>query len=392
MKPQLTPLMLMTGLLALLNLPASAQEKPDAPPPPPPPATEKPEAPPERPRGEGRGERSPEPGQERPVAYLGVLTGPVSRELRSQFGLAEGFGLQIAEVMPDSPAAAAGLKEHDVLVKFEDQQLVNMEQLQTLVRSRKKNDQVSLTVITGGQQKQLSVTIGERMARVETERHRGFMPPGGPWFGFGGPGRDSGNPEEWRERMNDFQREMREYQERVHEWAREGRRGPLPPPPVFEGPGRGPDGWQGPGRDGDARSPREGDRGPRGPREGEGRRPEGPRDMPPAREGGDSRGETRRSEHREYHESASVTRSDEGGIYRLSKDGDRTIFSVKPRDGEAREWPVNTEEERAALPEPLRAKLRELEEIRSSVRHDGDGRDSPRREAPPPAPRRPDGI
>ena len=87
-----------------------------------------------------------------------------------------------------------------------------------------------------------------------------------------------------------------------------------------------------------------------------------------------------------------MTRSDEGGIYRLSKDGDRTVFSVKPRDGEAREWPVNTEEERAALPEPLRAKLRELEEIRSSVRHDGDGRDSPRREAPSPAPRRPDGI
>jgi hypothetical protein len=41
---------------------------------------------------------------------------------------------------------------------------------------------------------------------------------------------------------------------------------------------------------------------------------------------------------------------------------------------------VNSEEERAAVPEPFRAKLREMEEIRSSVREDGD-----RAPQPPPA-------
>jgi hypothetical protein len=63
---------------------------------------------------------------------------------------------------------------------------------------------------------------------------------------------------------------------------------------------------------------------------------------------------------------------------------------------------VNTEDERAAVPEPYRTKLREMEEIRSSVRRDGDGparegsRDGSRRpegtrDAPPPV-KRPDGI
>ncbi len=372
MKPQFSVLILMAGLLALLNLPARAQEKGEAPPPAPP--TRQPDQPaapppPERPRGDRDRDREPEHAVERPVAYLGVLTSPVSREMRAQFGLAEGFGLQVVEVMPDSPARAAGLREHDVLVLFEDQKLVNMEQLQTLVRSRKKEDTVNLTVITGGQQKQVSVKIGERMARVEEPRPRGgFMPMMPPWSG--GPFGQGGGGDEWRERIENFQRQMREYQEQVQKWAREGREGPMPMPPNFDLPREGRDGWRGRDERRPDMHPRErGPGGPGVPPESEGRRKDGPRDMPPPSRGG--QGEVQRSERRELHESASITRSDDSGIYRLSKDGDRAVFSVKPRDGEPKEWPVNTQEERAAVPEPFRAKLHEMEEIRSSVREDG---------------------
>ncbi len=376
MKIQTTALMLMTGLLAFINLPAQAQEKPAAPPDAPPA--------PERPRGDMNPVREPERVLEKPVAYLGVLTGPVSRELRAQFSLAEGFGLQVAEVMPDSPAHAAGLKEHDVLVNFEDQKLVNMEQLQTLVRSKKKDDTVNLTVITSGEQKQVSVKIGERMARVENERQRGgFPPPGMQWFGGGGS--QSRDPNELREQAEQFQRRIHEYQEQMQDWTRDGRRGNMPPPPMFDGPRR----------EGDRRQ--DGERGPGGPpRDGESRRSDVPRDMPRGE------GETRRIEHRESHESASITRSDETGIYRLSKDGDRTVFSVSPKVGEAKTWPVNTDDERAAVPEPYRTKLREMEDLRNSVRRDGDNpkNEGPRdgshrpeapRDAPPPE-KRPDGI
>jgi hypothetical protein len=373
MKPQLCVLILMAGLLALLNLPARAQEKGEAPPPAPP--SRKPDQPaapplPERPRGDRERDREADHAVERPVAFLGVLTSPVSREMRAQFGLAEGFGLQVVEVMPDSPAHAAGLKEHDVLVLFEDQKLVNMEQLQTLVRSRKKEDTVNLTVITGGQQKQVSVKIGERMARVEEIRPRGgFMPMMPPWSG--GPFGQGGGSDEWRERIENFQRQMREYQEQVQKWARGGREGPMPMPPNFDLPREGRDGWKERDERRPDMHPRErGPSGSGGPPESEGRRKDGPRDMPQPSRGG--QGEVQRSERREYHESASITRSDDSGIYRLSKDGDRAVFSVKPREGEPKEWPVNTEEERAAVPEPFRAKLREMEQIRSSVREDGE--------------------
>ena len=88
----------------------------------------------------------PPPGaQQKPVAYIGVLTREVPPELRSQLSLPEGFGLLVEEVMPDSPAQHAGLKVYDLLVKFEDQQLVSMEQLMLLVRVKKKGDVVNLT-------------------------------------------------------------------------------------------------------------------------------------------------------------------------------------------------------------------------------------------------------
>lgn len=91
-------------------------------------------------------------------------------------------------------------------------------------------------------------------------------------------------------------------------------------------------------------------------------------------------------------ESASITRSDETGIYSLRKDGGRSVFTVRPKDGESKDWPVNTDEERAAVPESFRTKLREMEEIRNSVRRDEAGSSSSSsKDAPPPA-KRPEGT
>jgi hypothetical protein len=351
MKIQTTTLLLMSGLLALLNLPAGAQDKPT--PSVTPEEVKRPHTPaqPERPH-------SPHPPEEKPTAYLGVLTSQVSRELRAQFALAEGFGLLVAEVMPDSPAKEAGLKEHDVLVTFEDQKLVNMEQLQTLVRSKKKDEAVSLSIISGGQTKQITIKIGERMMAVNQDRSRGFMP------GFQGMrGGEWGNTEQWRDSAEDFQRRSSEYQERIQDWTRSGNRGPMPQPPMFEGPG---------GKGNDRRSDE------RGSRDGDGRR-SGPPD-------GGTKGEEHRFEHRESHESANVTRSDDTGIYSLRRNDGKQIFTVKPKEGEEKSWPVNNDQERAAVPEPYQTKLREMNEIRNTMRsdqerpHSGDRRPDDARE------------
>ena len=81
------------------------------------------------------------------AAYLGVSASRLTPAMRSQLSLPAGVGLAVETVDKDSPGAVAGLKQYDVLHKLNDQILVNLDQLSTLVRTFKPGDEVTLTVI-----------------------------------------------------------------------------------------------------------------------------------------------------------------------------------------------------------------------------------------------------
>jgi len=85
------------------------------------------------------------------AAFLGVETAPVSETLTDQLNLPRGIGLVVAHIVPDSPAAAA-LKAHDILLKLDDQQLVDSRQFAVLVRNHKEGDEVTLTYLRGGKE------------------------------------------------------------------------------------------------------------------------------------------------------------------------------------------------------------------------------------------------
>jgi hypothetical protein len=100
------------------------------------------------------------PGME--VSYIGVATVPLPPALTAQLKLQPGVGVLVVQVLPESPAAAAGFQENDVLTKLDDQILVNENQLTVLVRNRKPDDVVNLTYIRGGETKTAQVKIGRR--------------------------------------------------------------------------------------------------------------------------------------------------------------------------------------------------------------------------------------
>jgi len=131
MKLHLIPAILATSLLSLL--PAAAQDKPAA---------------------EAQTE----------ISYLGIATVPAPPPVSAQLKLPPGFGLLVVEVVKDSPAAGAGLQPNDVLVKLDDQQLIEPNQLAVLVRSRKPDDQITLTLIRAGETRTQPVKIGRRPA------------------------------------------------------------------------------------------------------------------------------------------------------------------------------------------------------------------------------------
>lgn len=96
------------------------------------------------------------------ATFLGVGTSPAGETLGEQLGLPRGIGLTVEFVTKDSPAEQAGIKQHDVLHKLNDQLLCNVEQLATLVRMNKPGDTVKVTLIRKGEPMEISATLVER--------------------------------------------------------------------------------------------------------------------------------------------------------------------------------------------------------------------------------------
>ena len=94
-------------------------------------------------------------------AYFGVHTSRLDRAVSHQLGLPGGVHLQVEQVAPGSPAEDAGVKLYDVLLKFDDQLLINPEQLKTLVRMRNPGERVSLSILRQSKPVTLSVELIE---------------------------------------------------------------------------------------------------------------------------------------------------------------------------------------------------------------------------------------
>jgi hypothetical protein len=160
-------------LAAIALLPLTALTQPPAPPSPP-----APPAPAVPPGGPGdRGERDKRPKV--PVTFLGVDTSPVPAVVCEQMNLAKGFGLVVDYVAPDSPAAAAGLQQNDILKMLNDQILMEPGQLAKLIRSYNEGTTVTLTILRKGQEQKLTV----KLAKKEVPKGREFGPRGHEWMG-----------------------------------------------------------------------------------------------------------------------------------------------------------------------------------------------------------------
>ncbi len=98
----------------------------------------------------------------KPVTWLGVATQETDDTVTAQLLLDKGTGLTVHSVAPGSPAAKAGLQENDVLTRFDQQILVNPEQLEVLVHARKEGTPVEITFFRKGQETKATVTLASR--------------------------------------------------------------------------------------------------------------------------------------------------------------------------------------------------------------------------------------
>ena len=279
--------------------------------------------------------------------FVGLMTRELPPEVAAQAGVQEGFGLLVEEVMDDSPAKTAGIQKHDVVVMFNDQRIVNRDQLSTLVRAEGKDKEVTLTIRRASQDQKISIKIGERMMPADLRRddfHSGFQEV----WPFMNDMR--GMSEHWRKQAdhfrdqgNRFRGNLEEYQDRLKDWMRGPKERPMPEPPSFDGNNR--------------------------PKDGP---PDGPRSEGRSESRSESRTETRgpdgkveRSEIRS--QSKALSRRDESGEYRLSLNDDGQYFIAHPKDGEEQKFSIATPEDRQKVPEQFRNKLEELGRMSKEV-------------------------
>ena len=90
------------------------------------------------------------PSQNASGAYLGVAMAEIPTLARAQLDLPEGVGVAVSYVGKDSPAHKAGLKANDIITRLNDQLIINAQQLQTLIKTKKVDEEVTLTYYRKG--------------------------------------------------------------------------------------------------------------------------------------------------------------------------------------------------------------------------------------------------
>lgn len=100
-------------------------------------------------------------------SYLGVDIVDVEPEQVSVLHLRDAKGAEIIRVDHDGPAGKAGLREHDVVLRINDQSIENEEQFRHTLRETPAGRSITLTLSRDGQ----ILTVSTQLAnRVEVER------------------------------------------------------------------------------------------------------------------------------------------------------------------------------------------------------------------------------
>lgn len=88
---------------------------------------------------------------EKPKVFLGVM-------LAGEEGATE---IVIQDVVPDSPAAKAGLKSGDIILKMEKKEYKEPSELVKAVRAKKPGDKITLVIKRDGKEMEISATLAE---------------------------------------------------------------------------------------------------------------------------------------------------------------------------------------------------------------------------------------
>jgi S1-C subfamily serine protease len=123
-----------------------------------------------------------ENGGEVHQAYLGISGGDITPAIASALNLPVQQGVLVEQALSGGPADDAGIKGAtgqatiagqtvpiggDIITKIDGKQVTGMSDLISTVNSHKPGDEITLTVYSRGQQKDVTVELGDRPSHVQ---------------------------------------------------------------------------------------------------------------------------------------------------------------------------------------------------------------------------------
>jgi hypothetical protein len=100
------------------------------------------------------------PDDEEKGTYLGVLITSIPEAVYAQLPeLQRGQGVMVNHVLPDSPAANAGLRRYDLLLEYDGEKISDGEHFARLIRAGKPDQKVKLGVMRGGKRMMIEATL-----------------------------------------------------------------------------------------------------------------------------------------------------------------------------------------------------------------------------------------
>jgi S1-C subfamily serine protease len=91
--------------------------------------------------------------------FLGVHTQALTAELKNQLKVTVDRGALVSQVLPNSPAAKAGLQEKDVITHVGDTAVTTPEELRAAIRKAHPDQEVTLKVMRGQQPMELKARL-----------------------------------------------------------------------------------------------------------------------------------------------------------------------------------------------------------------------------------------
>jgi len=114
-------------------------------------------------------------------AWLGVAVQPLTKELATGFGLSDTNGALVSGVVENSPAARVGLKQGDVITKYDGRPVTRVNDLPRAVAETPVGREVPIEVMRDGKRVSLTVKVAQL---EERERQAAAAEPAGTKLGI----------------------------------------------------------------------------------------------------------------------------------------------------------------------------------------------------------------